>query len=375
MASRISGERLPPSRRVRGCRVVTTSLTARVLLVNQLRSTPEIEWTVVSGDSYDEPPDGVAVQVVPIRREFAWSDIGSFLRLWWYLRRQRFDFVQTHTPKASFLGLPAARLAGSHAIYTIHGALYFEDNGRRANILGWCFERWCCTWANTVLLQSREDERTLPPARICRRGKLDFVGNGIMMERFLAPMAPALTSDRPIVMTVGRLVREKGCSDFLAMASALSGQAEFIHVGPFEHDQRDAMTEEEAAAVSASGIVRFLGEVDDVRPYLASATVVVLPSYREGIPRVAMEAAAMGRTVAAYDIRGMREVIDPGLGLLVTRGDQQALTNVVEGLLREPARCAELGDLCRRWVLDRFSEDDVVGRLRATYATIAGSAA
>ena len=59
------------------------------------------------------------------------------------------------------------------------------------------------------------------------------------------------------------------------------------------------------------GRCAFIGEVDDVRPYLASATVVVLPSYREGIPRVAMEAAAMGRAVAAYDIRGMREVIDP----------------------------------------------------------------
>ena len=117
-----------------------------------------------------------------------------------------------------------------------------------------------------------------------------------------------------------------------------------MHVGPFEHDQSDALTEEETAAASASGTVSFVGEVDDVRPYLASATVVVLPSYREGIPRVAMEAAAMGRTVAAYDIRGMREVIDPSLGLLVARGDRRALATLVEGLLQDPdpllrARC------------------------------------
>ena len=374
MASRSSVGRRTRCVRTRGCRVVTTSLTARVLLANQLRSMPEIDWTVVSGDRYPEPPAEVAVEVIPIRREFALSDASSFVGLWRYLRRQRFDFVQTHTPKASFLGLPAARLSGSPAIYTIHGALYFEGNGRKANVLGWCFERWCCTWADRVLVQSREDERVLPTARICARDKLAFVGNGIVMDRFMEPVPPALVSDRPIVMMVGRLVREKGCADFLAMAASLSDRAEFVHVGPFEHDQSDALTEEEVASASEAGTVRFIGEVEDVRPYLASATVVVLPSYREGIPRVAMEAAAMGRVVAAYDIRGMREVIDPQLGLLVDRGDQRALTEVVAGLAGDPARCAELGARCRSWVVDRFSEDQVVDRLRATYATMAGAA-
>ncbi|MGD0391965.1 MAG: glycosyltransferase [Acidimicrobiales bacterium] len=374
MAQRTSVGRQVPCHRTRGCRVVTTSLTARVLLANQLRSMPEIDWTVVSGDRYDEPPDGVAVQVVPIRREFALSDAGSFVRLWRYFRSQHFDFVQTHTPKASFLGLPAARLAGRPAIYTIHGALYFEGNGRMANILGWCFERWCCTWADRVLVQSREDQRALPAAWICRRDKLDFVGNGIVMDRFLAPVAPALRSDRPIVMMIGRLVREKGCADFLAMAASGSDRADFVHVGPFEHDQRDALTEAEVAAATRSGTVRFIGEVDDVRPYLASATVVVLPSYREGIPRVAMEAAAMGRVVAAYDIRGMREVIDPSLGLLVPRGDRRALAAVVDSLIGDPVRCSELGARCRSWVAERFSEDQVVERLRATYAAMSGAA-
>jgi glycosyltransferase involved in cell wall biosynthesis len=121
--------------------------------------------------------------------------------------------------------------------------------------------------------------------------------------------------------------------------------------------------------------VTFVGAVDDVRPYLASASVVVLPSYREGIPRVAMEAAAMGKPVVAYDIRGVREVIEPGLGLLAPRGDQQALGRVVGDLLADPDRCVELGQSCRQWVRSRFSEDLVVDRLRATYAAMAEDAA
>ena len=239
------------ARPLRGCRVVTTSLTARLLLANQLRSIADVEWTVVSGDRYDDPPDGVAVEVIPIRREFALSDLRSFARLWRYMRRERFDVVQTHTPKASLLGLPAARLAGSPTLYTIHGALYFSDNSHLANVLGWCFERWCCAWASEVLVQSREDETVLPGARICPARKIRYVGNGIVLERFLEPVEPALHSPRPIVLMVSRLVREKGCTDFLELAAELGDRAEFVHVGPFEHDQSDALSEEEVAAAVA----------------------------------------------------------------------------------------------------------------------------
>ena len=75
----------------------------------------------------------------------------------------------------------------------------------------------------------------------------------------------------------------------------------------------------------------------------------------------------MGKPVAGYDIRGMREVIDPSLGLLAPRGDLVALTAIVEGLLKDPGRRAELGDRCHRRVTSRFSEDLVVERLRAVY--------
>ncbi len=360
----------PPRPRT-GCRVVTTSLTARVLLANQLRLLDDIKWTVISGDPYDDPAEHVEVEVVPIRREFAPSDFRAFARMWRCLRRRKFDLVQTHTPKASFLGLPAARLAGSPALYTIHGSLYFVGNGRRANLLGWLFERWCCTWADRVLVQSREDEEVLPKVRICSRRKLAYIGNGIVLERFSTPIPPALRTERPIVMMIGRLVREKGCADFIDLARSMAGRADFVHVGPREHDQSDALSEAELARASQAGTVTFVGPVEDVRPFLASAALVLLPSYREGIPRVAMEAAAMGRPVAGYDIRGVREVIDPRLGLLAPRGDREALAGVVDGLLKDPERSSELGQLCREWVTARFSEDLVVERLRANYASVA----
>lgn len=355
---------------MRGCRVVTTSMTARLLLANQLRSLSEIDWSVVTGDEFSDAPAGLDVEVVPVRREIAPSDAGAFVKLVLLFRRKKFDFVQTHTPKASLLGLPAARMAGITAIYTIHGSLYFSDNDRLGNIAGWVFERWCCAWADLVLVQSREDERVLPEARICPAKKLRYLGNGVILDRFSESVEPAdIGSGLPVVLMVSRLVKEKGCSDFLEMAASLSGKAEFVHVGPREADQSDAVSDDEIERASAH--VTFVGAVDDPRPYFAAADIVVLPSYREGIPRVAMEAAAAGRPVVAYDVRGVREVIDPASGLLAPRGDVRSLTTIVTGLLGDAERRETLGAACRERVVGLFSEDGVIERLRSIYAELA----
>jgi glycosyltransferase involved in cell wall biosynthesis len=350
--------------------MVTTSLSARLLIRRQLEELDEVDWTVVSGDAYDDAPAGLSVDVVPMRREFSVADVGAFFQLIGYFRRRRFDLAQTHTPKASFLGLPAIRLSGTPALYTVHGALYFSGNGLVANAMGWIFERWCCSWADRVLVQSREDASALPRAHICPARKVSFVGNGIDLEHFEQPVKAPVQSDRPVVLMVSRLVTEKGCADFFEVARTLRDEAEFVHVGPFEHDQRDAISAAQVDQLRRSGTVSFVGFARDVRPHVAAADIVVLPSYREGIPRAAMEAAAGGRPVVAYDIRGVREVIEPSTGLLVPRGDVRALTEAVRALLRDPVRREKAARLCQEHVLGAFSEDGVIERLRGVYADI-----
>ncbi len=280
--------------------------------------------------------------------------------------------MQTHTPKASFLGLPAARLAGTTAIYTIHGALYFRDNGRAGQRAGWLFERWCCAWAHIVLVQSARTRRCCPGRTCARHAKIRYVGNGVELDRFTAPVAPARRSALPIVVMVSRLVREKGCADFLALARALHGRAEFVHVGPVEHDPRRHHRARRWPPPPTTW--SFVGAVADVRPWLAAADVVVPASYREGIPRVAMEAAAIGRPVVAYDVRGVREVLAPAGDLLVPRATPGPCGWRWSACLDDPDRRRAVGEACRAAVLERFSEDDVVRRLRAVYATLPGAA-
>lgn len=361
------------ARTMRGCRVVTTSESARLLLMSQLLAMEDIEWSVVSGDAYPDSPPGIAACHIPMRREFALSDPAAFVKLWRFFRCHDVDFVQTHTPKASFLGLPAARLAGKRAAYTMHGAMYFRGNPAVRNIAGWVFEWWCCRWAHVVLLQSEEDMSVIPAARICRSEKMVYVGNGIDVERFSRVPAPDSGDDRVTVLMISRLVSEKGCRDFFEAARRLQGQARFVHVGPAEPDQSDAIGHEEIAALANAGLVDFVGRVSDVGPYLQDADIVVLPSYREGIPRAAMEAAAAGRPVVAYDIRGVREVIPPSTGLLVRRGDVTELEFVLRGLIADPERRLQLGRTCHDWVLATFSEDQVVRRLRDAYRHLVGT--
>ncbi len=145
-----------------------------------------------------------------------------------------------------------------------------------------------------------------------------------------------------------------------------------MHVGPAETDQSDAISAEEMTLAEKN--VSFMGATQDIRPYLAASDIVVLPSYREGIPRVAMEASAAGLPVVAYDVRGVREVIDPRSGLLVRRGDTAALVRVVSDLLGDPGRRDKLGEQCRERVVERFSEDGVIERLRTFYRELAPDA-
>jgi glycosyltransferase involved in cell wall biosynthesis len=250
----------------------------------------------------------------------------------------------------------------------MHGSLFFRDNVPRKNIAPWLFERWCCLWAKVVLVQSREDAELLHRVAICPKKKIVHIGNGIDLAKYSPAPYPAVSEGKPIVLMMGRLVAEKGTRDFFKIARALHGKARFIHVGPKEHDQRDASPATELERVAASGHVEFVGQVDDVRSYISRCHLVVLPSFREGIPRAAMEASAMGRPVAGYDIRGMREVIPRRLGLLVPKGDVSALGHLVSNLLEDLERLSLLGQECRDVVVAEFSEDLVLKRLHAVYA-------
>ena len=122
-----------------------------------------------------------------------------------------------------------------------------------------------------------------------------------------------------------------------------------------------ALTEQELAMWSNANLVELWGYRSDMHDVLSAASVVVLPSYREGLPKVLIEAAACGRVVVTTDVPGCRDSIEAGVtGLLVPVRDAKALAKAIQELVRDPARCSQMGKAARELAEREFDVRKVV---------------
>ena len=133
-------------------------------------------------------------------------------------------------------------------------------------------------------------------------------------------------------------------------------------LGSVDEGNRTAIRQSEIDSWLAEGVVEQLATTDDVRPFIAAASAVVLPSYREGLPRSLLEAAAMARPLIAADVPGCRDVVEDGVnGYLCAVRDAGSLAAAMQRFLRLPPRQRlAMGEAGRRRVQERFSEALVI---------------
>ncbi len=317
------------------------------------------------------------------------ADLRAAVHLWRVLRRERPDVLHTHNPKPGLYGRVVGRLAGVPVIVnTVHGLYATPDDGWPRRLVVYGLEAVASRFSSAELVQNEEDLALLTRWRISPPAKTTLLGNGVDLARF-APLAPGETAavraevraelglpgDAVVIGFVGRLVREKGLPELFEAAAALAGRAALVCIGPDDPDKPDAISRAEQAEALAAG-VRFLGMRHDVDRLYRAMDVFVLPSHREGIPRSAMEAAACGVPVVATDVRGCRQVVDPGeTGLLVPVRDPAALAVAIASLVADPAQRAAMGVAARRRAEACFDERDVVERVLAAYARAGAPAA
>ncbi len=138
-------------------------------------------------------------------------------------------------------------------------------------------------------------------------------------------------------------------------------------VGPTEAGKADQLTEAEVAEATADG-VRLVGFSDQPERYYAAADLFVLASHREGFPRAAMEASAMGLPVVVTDIRGCRQVVDDGVtGLLVPVKNSTGLERALRSLLDDPPRRHAMGAAAAQRARDRFDQQHQIDLTLDTY--------
>lgn len=318
------------------------------------------------------------------RRMSPWADLKAMWTMYRYFRRERIAVVHTHTPKPALLGQLAARLAGVPVVMnTLHG-FYFHEHMpplKRRFYMFW--ETLAARLSSVILSQNHEDIETAVRLRVAPRSRMRFLGNGVDLSRFdprrfdvdvRAGIRRSLgiASDAVVVTIIARRVREKGLVElFEAMSGVMQrhSKVHFVIIGPGDPVKRDGIDPPSMSRFGIDNRTHWLGRRDDVPELLAVTDVFVLPSWREGFPRSAIEAAASGKPIVTTDVRGCRQVVQDDVnGLLVPLRDAAALETALEKLVDSPSLRSRYGAAGRAKALREFDQRRVIGIVLDTIA-------
>jgi len=361
--------------------VTTTDMSLDWLLGPQLVAFGDAGYEVVGMSAAGEHVERLTelgVEHVAIehftRSSSVVDDLRSFVELVAALRRLRPDIVHTHNPKPGILGRIAARLVGAPLVVnTQHGLWAQPTDRRRRRWPVYAAERIAAAFGDVELVQNPEDVTTLTDTLRIPAERVRLLGNGVDLGRFDPASVPAdararlraewgIADDEVLILGVGRLVREKGIAEIFEAATAIGRPARIVLVGPVDDEKADAIDPADA------GDVVLAGRRDDMPECYAAADVFITASWREGFPRSAMEAAAMGLPTIATDIRGNRQVVDDGVtGVLVPVRDPAALAAAVDDVAGDADRRQQMSAAARDRAAADFDQQRVIDRTLAAY--------
>ncbi|SIS10380.1 glycosyltransferase family 4 protein [Natronorubrum thiooxidans] len=284
-----------------------------------------------------------------------------------YLRKHEFDLVHTHSTEAGIIGRFAAALAGTPAVvHTVHGVPFADDRNDLLERFILACERAAAPRTDRIVTNADAIADDYLRRGIGQLEQYTTVYSGIDLEQF-RDVEPAvdIDGDGVRILMVGRLADGKGFDVLLEALEQLPAEAVSVYLvgdGP----QR-AFLEREIARRGFEETVSLLGYRSDVPAIMAACDVFVLPSYREGTPRVITEAMASGLPVVATDIAGIPEqVADGDSGYLIQPGDETALASRLEELIASRERRQAFGAAGRERVT-RFSDEQMLADLEAVY--------
>ena len=289
-----------------------------------------------------------------------------FVRL---LRAERPDVFLGYTVKPNVYGSIACHWLGIPVINNIAGlgAAFVRTSWLTRVVSG--LYKLALRRSAVVFFQNEDDRSLFVAKRIVRAEQTARLpGSGIDLSRFsVLPMPPFnALMPRPITfLLIARLLWDKGVGEFVQAARLLRGRGlseRFQLLGFLDVKNPSAVARDQVDAWCADGLVEYLGVTEDVRPFITAADCIVLPSYREGVSRTLLEAAACGRPIVTTDTPGCRDVVNDGVtGLLCRVRDAEDLAAKIEQMVGVGAIArAEMGREGRRKVEREFDEQLVV---------------
>ena len=325
----------------------------------------EVHVATMDGDAVSIiEQHGLSHHVLPMTRSGTnpLQEVRTIRALWSLFRRERPDVVHAVTIKPVLYGGIAARLAGVHGFLAAISGLGYVFTSRDK---GFDPVRWVAVQLyrlalghrrSRVIFQNGNDRDMLLQAGVVRREQCVMIrGSGVDLDLFRDQPEP---EGPPVAFMLARLLVDKGVREFVEaarMASRQGSQVQWVLAGSPDPGNPASITQQEWESWRQEGVVQCLGERRDVAQLYARSHIAVLPSYREGLPKSLVEAAACGRAVVTTDVPGCRDAIEPGVtGLLVPVRDAQALARAVQELADDPARRRAMGAQGRRLAEQAF---------------------
>ncbi len=306
------------------------------------------------------------------------AELGSVLALRRAFARERVELVLSNTPKGNLYSALACMSLGIRFVPNVSGLGRAFIQTSFATRVARLLYRVTFRHAQHVFFQNLDDQAIFLKAGLVSADRCERLpGSGVDVERFQATDWPVRPADAPVFLLVARMLWDKGVGEFVEAARAVRQQfpaAQFRLLGFADVDNPAAIDRVTLNAWQAEGIADYLGATDDVRPHIADADVVVLPSYREGVPRTLLEAAAMSRPVITTDAPGCRDtVVDGETGLLCRVRDADDLARAMLDYARTPIDDRQaMGRRGRDRVVRDFNEQAVISRYRHLLQTIQG---
>ncbi len=292
---------------------------------------------------------------------------GAIWHTYRLLRRQRYDLVHTHTSTVGFIGRAAAVLARVPVIiHQVHG---FHHTGQMSEWKRKIFvaaERFLGRFTHELLFQAREELNDCVQRRIAPAEKLLAIGNGVQLDTFDPQAEPQ--SDPPLVVCVGRFEAVKNHHMLLEVARILKDRGVAFRVqlvgdGDLRQEYENWVLESDL-----TDRVEFLGYRDDVPALIGNASLCVLVSIKEGVPRALIEAAAGGRPAVATNVPSSYEaIVDGETGFLVPLNDTAAFADRMETLLTDQQLRQRMGQRALQQAREQFDERVITDRIMAVY--------
>lgn len=294
-------------------------------------------------------------------------DVALFLRYWSALRELRPDAFLGWTIKPNVYGSLAAHSLGIPVINNVSGlgTAFIKRNWLTA--VASALYRLALSRSSTVFFQNAADRDLFVRRRLLKERQTRLLpGSGINTTTFQPADREQVAGPFKFLM-IARLIRDKGFHEYCEAAMMIKlehADIRFSVVGPVDVANRTAISQSHLDKWMTDGAIHYLGQTEDVRPLIADADCVVLPSYREGMPRSLLEAAAMGKPLVATDVPGCTEIARAGQNAILCRvRDAGSLANAMLAMRAlSPAARAAMGQRSRQIAESEFDTAVVEAR-------------